>query len=931
MRTPLGRVLATPAALGLGTALLLAFAFQAAGAGAASAQEEAPPIPEISHERFVLPNGLRLIVHEDRKAPIVAVNVWYHVGSKDERAGKTGFAHLFEHLMFNGSENFDDDYFVPLERVGATDLNGTTNNDRTNYFQNVPTSALDRVLWLESDRMGHLLGAVTEEKLDEQRGVVQNEKRQSENQPYGEVFNVIAENTFPEGHPYRWPVIGSMEDLSGATLDDVHQWFETHYGAANAVLVVAGDIDAATAREKVEHYFGDIEAGPPLARQEAWVPRRTGERRKRMEDRVPEARIYKVWNVPQWGTRAGEQLRMVTHLLTSGRASRLHRRLVHEEEVATDVSGTTFLREIAGQVILWASVRPGEDPARVERLMDEELERFLREGPTEREVERVRTRMRASFLRGTERIGGFGGKSDVLAESEVYGGSPDFYRTRLRWQNDATAEELRRAAAEWLSDGVFVLEVHPFPEYRTAQEGADRSAIPEPDAPPSVSFPSFERATLSNGLEVVLAERPTVPVVNFNLVVDAGYAADPSPAPGTASLTASMMTHGTRNRSSIEISEELALLGANLNSGANADASTLSLSALRENLDASLELFADVLLDPSFPEEDFRREQRQRLARIQREKATPVQMALRVLPGLLYGRDHAYGTPLTGSGTEESVSGMTREGLARFHDTWYRPNRATLAVVGDISLDELVPKLERLLGDWEPGEPPEKNLARVSGRDEPGVYLLDRPGSEQSVILAGQVAPPKANPRELALTSLNQALGGSFTSRLNMNLREEKGWSYGAFTVLWDTEGQRPFFAYAPVQTDRTKDAMAEILAELRAIREERPPTREELEKVRDLQILTLPGRWETNGAVLSSLVEMIRFGLPDDHFDTLDERLRALSTDDLAEAANEVLDPERLVWVVVGDRSRIEDEIRELGFGEIRIVDGDGRIVEEP
>jgi zinc protease len=395
----------------------------AAGAPAeADTQAEADAL--IPFHRFVLSNGLRLIVHEDRKAPIVAVNVWYHVGSKDERPGRTGFAHLFEHLMFNGSENFDDDFFVPLERVGATDLNGTTNTDRTNYFQNVPTPALDMVLWLEADRMGHLLGAVTQEKLDEQRGVVQNEKRQGEDQPYGRVFTYIQENTFPEGHPYRWPVIGYMEDLEAATLDDVHEWFEEFYGAANAVIVVAGDIDPETARQKVEHHFGHIPPGPPLTRQRAWIPRLEGEHRARMEDRVPQARVYRVWNVPQWGTEEAHHLEMVTNLLTQGRASRLQRRLVQEEQVATDVVGFTPLREIAGQVILWATARPGEGLDEVERLMNEELARFLEEGPTERELQRVKTQMRASFLRGIERIGGFGGKSDILAENEVYGGTP---------------------------------------------------------------------------------------------------------------------------------------------------------------------------------------------------------------------------------------------------------------------------------------------------------------------------------------------------------------------------------------------------------------------------------------------------------------------------------------------------------------------------
>jgi zinc protease len=900
----------------------------AAGAPAeADTQAEADAL--IPFHRFVLSNGLRLIVHEDRKAPIVAVNVWYHVGSKDERPGRTGFAHLFEHLMFNGSENFDDDFFVPLERVGATDLNGTTNTDRTNYFQNVPTPALDMVLWLEADRMGHLLGAVTQEKLDEQRGVVQNEKRQGEDQPYGRVFTYIQENTFPEGHPYRWPVIGYMEDLEAATLDDVHEWFEEFYGAANAVIVVAGDIDPETARQKVEHHFGHIPPGPPLTRQRAWIPRLEGEHRARMEDRVPQARVYRVWNVPQWGTEEAHHLEMVTNLLTQGRASRLQRRLVQEEQVATDVVGFTPLREIAGQVILWATARPGEGLDEVERLMNEELARFLEEGPTERELQRVKTQMRASFLRGIERIGGFGGKSDILAENEVYGGNPGRYRDRLARIESATAEDLLRVAREWLGDGSFVLEVHPYPEHRVAEAVADRSTLPMPETQPDVSFPDFRRTTLSNGLEVVLAQRDAVPLVNLSLVVDAGYASDSHARPGTASLTASMLTHGTRSRSSLEIAEEIAMLGMTLGSGANVDASSVSASILKENLDPSLELFADVALNPTFPEADFQREQRQRLAQIQREKVTPVQMGLRVLPALLYGEDHAYGTPLTGSGTEESVMALNRAELARFHETWYRPNNATLVVVGDVSLEELTPRLERLFSGWAPAEVPEKNLAAVGLPQAPVVYLMDRPGSTQSVIFAGHPVIPKAHPDDLALGSLDNILGAAFTSRINMNLREDKGWSYGAFTILWDAVGQRPFFAFAPVQADRTVESMAELLREMEAVRDGAPPSQEELEKARDLQVLTLPGQWETNGAVLGSLAEMIRYGLPEDHFDTLDERLRELTTAELARAAREHLHPDRMVWVVVGDRSQFEEALLELGLGEIRFIDADGRVVD--
>ena len=908
-----------------------AFLVAAALVGVATpiAAQSAPEI-DIPFQKFVLDNGLTLIVHEDHKAPIVAVNVWYHVGSKNEEPGRTGFAHLFEHLMFNGSENYDSDYFQVLEPLGATDLNGTTNYDRTNYFQNVPTSALDVALWMESDRMGHLLGAVTQEKLDEQRGVVQNEKRQGENQPYGRTGIMITENTWPAAHPYSWSVIGSLDDLEAASLEDVHEWFRSYYGAANAVIAIAGDIDAQTALEKVEQYFGDIPSGPPVIKHESWAAPRRGTHRQVMQDRVPQARVYMVWNIPEWGSLDATYLDLVTDVLAVGKTSRFYKRLVYDEQIATDVSTFVSLREIAGQLQIRASARPGVGLAEVERALTEELERFLREGPTNQELERVKTQYRARFVRGVERIGGFGGKSDVLAMNEVYAGSPDFYKTTLERVAGATARDFRNAAVKWLSDGMYVLEVHPFPQYTTVASDVDRSALPTPGEPPTARFPQMQRATLSNGLEIVLAERHAVPVVNLRLLVDAGYAADQFGLPGTSSLAMSMLDEGTRRRTALEISEELAMLGATLGAGSNLDMSTVFFSSLTENLDESLDIFADVVLNPSFPEEDFERLRRQRLVQIQQEKAQPFGMALRVFSQLLYGGEHAYGNPLTGSGTEASVQQMTRENLVEYHETWFKPNNATLIVVGATTMDEIRPKLERLFRDWQPGDVPQKNLATVQHQPGSAVYIMDRPGAIQSVIFAGHVAPPKANPNEIAVETMNTILGGDFSSRINMNLREDKHWSYGAGSFMWDARGQRPFLVYAPVQSDKTKESIAELAGELQGALGSRPFTAEELEFAKNTQTLTLPGSWETAGAVAGSIGEIVRFGLDDRYFETYASEVRGLSVGQIQEAAEIVVHPDNVVWVVVGDREKIEAGIRQLGIGPMYLIDADGNVLSE-
>lgn len=910
--------------LALATALAVAAPLSAQTRRPVRAAE--PEIPDIAFTKYTLKNGLTLLVHEDHKAPIVAVNVWYHVGSKNERPGRTGFAHLFEHLMFNGSEHYNDDYLAAVEKAGATDLNGTTNEDRTNYFQNVPVPALDRILWLESDRMGHLLGAIDQPRLDEQRGVVQNEKRQGESQPYGKTWISITENTYPKGHPYSWSVIGSMEDLNGAALDDVKDWFRTYYGAANATLVVAGDVSAEDVRQRVERYFGDVPPGPPITKQGEWIAKNTGTHRQIMQDRVPQARVYKIWNAPPYGAADETYLELTVRLLAQGKTSRLYKRLVYDERIATDVVGFVDDREIGSQVYLWATVQPGGDLAKVERALDEELARFIRQGPTPAELERVKTQYRAEFVRGLERIGGFGGKSDFLARHQVILGDPAAYKTIVRRVMKATPAAVQSAASRWLSDGQYVLEVHPYEDLETIATDVDRSKLPEPGAAPNAPLPAPERATLSNGLKVQLVRRTTVPVVNLSLLADAGYAADHGGAPGTASLTLNMMDEGTRTRSALVISDQLESIGARLFTGSDLDVSYVTLSALKDRLDPALDIYADVVLNPVFPASDLDRVRKNTLARIQQEKVQPVSMGLRVLPQLLYGENHAYGQPLTGSGTEQSVAAMTRADLDRFHKTWFKPNHATLVVVGDITLAELTPKLERVFAAWKPGDVPAKNLQAVAPRARREVFIMDRPGAEQSVIFSGQLLPPRNNPNEYAFQVFNDAFGGSFGGRMNQNLREDKHWSYGAYAFSLDARGQRPWMVYAPVQTDKTKESLQEVMKELNDATGPRPISGKELDEAKDRLTRSLAGRWETGDAVAGALQEIDTFGLPADYYSTYADRIRGISADEVARVSKAVIQPDREVILVVGDRAKIEAGIRELNLGPLLLLDADGK-----
>jgi zinc protease len=543
-------------------------------------------------------------------------------------------------------------------------------------------------------------------------------------------------------------------------------------------------------------------------------------------------------------------------------------------------------------------------------------------------LERAQTQHRARFLRGIERIGGFGGKSDILAMNQVYGGNPGFYKETLRRVAEAKPEDLRQAAAKWLTDGVYVLEVHPFPTYTKRDEGADRSKAPAVSKFPELDLPPLQKTTLRNGLKVIMAERRETPVVEFELVLDAGYAADQFASPGVASMALAMLDEGTRSRSSLEISEALDRLGANLGTSSSVDSSMVSLSALKENLDASLEIYADVILNPSFPDADFQRLKRQSLAGIRQEKSSPGATAMRLLPGLIYGKNHAYGNPLTGSGTEESVGAMTRQDLERFHRAWFQPNAATLVVVGDANLAEITPRLEAHFSAWKSGEAaPKKNIAAVGVPEKRVVYLVDKPGAAQSLIIAGLPTAPAGSADDIAIAAMNSILGGTFTSRINMNLREDKHWSYGARSVLPDSRGPRLFYGFAPVQTDKTKESMMELAKEFEQILGDRPASAEELEKSQMQRTLSLPGRFETKSALRNAIRESVVFGRPDDYYETLAAKVNALALSDIQAAAERVVRPGNMVWIVVGDLAKIEAGIRELGFDEVKRMDPDGNI----
>ena len=937
-------------------------ALLAGNVGAESATADTTPAAtkidtvDLAFSRFQLDNGLTVVVHEDHKAPVVNVAVWYHIGSADEPVGKTGFAHLFEHLMFSGSEHHKTGYFKPFEQVGATDQNGTTSNDRTNYFETVPTTALNMALWMESDRMGHLLGAIGQKEIDTQRGVVQNEKRQDENQPYGRVDENIQANAFPANHPYHHDTIGSMKDLEAASLADVRQWFNDHYGAANTTLVLAGDITPAAAREKVETYFGDIGAGPPVPRQQPWVYPRTTSTRGEMVDRVAQVRIYREWNVPQLGDADLQTLDLVATVLGGGKTSRLYERLVYKDKIADAVEVGVDPFALASLFELQVDVKRGVDPAKVEAAVADEWAKFLKEGPTPDELERARIRAHAGFVRGVEKVSS---QALILAQGQVYRDDPVAYKADFARMDAATPASVLTAANKWIAHGDYTLTVKPgapdpakdeaeagglgvadgapkpvLPparKYTTVKSSIDRSTgVPEVTTFPDLSFPALQHGKLNNGIEVVLAERHAIPVVQLKILFDSGYAADQGRKLGTASFSAGMLDEGTQTLDSLQIARRKESLGASLGAGCDLDTCAASLNSLTSQLTPSLALFADVVRHPAFRADDIARIRGQWLAGIAQEKTDPTQLALRTLPPLIYGSGHAYAIPFTGSGTESSIKALDAADMQGFVRDFLRPDNAKIVVAGDTTLADIIPQLDAAFGDWQPAASalPKKNLATVKSPDKPRVYLMDRPGSQQSVIIAGVVAPSTLAPNHLEIGTMNSAFGGLFTSRLNMNLREDKHWAYGAFSFSGNALGQRLFGMYAPVQTDKTAASAQEILSEARAVIGAKLLTAEEIAKVKFSDVRALPGEYEGAGAMLGTLQSMVVYHRPDDYVQTYKQRVEAQTDAAVEAAAKQVIRPNALTWVVIGDLKQIEKPLRALKLGTVQIIDADGNPV---
>jgi predicted Zn-dependent peptidase len=901
---------------------------------------------DIPYESFTLANGLTVLVHTDRKAPIVGVTLYYRIGSKHEPRGKTGFAHLYEHIFFGGSENVPN-FDKPLEAAGSTPSNGSTWYDRTNYVETVPKGALDMALFMESDRMGHLLGALTQDKLDKQRGVVQNEKRQNDNQPYGLADYAIGEGLFPVGHPYRHATIGSMADLNAASLADVRQWFKDHYGPNNAVLALAGDIEAATARPLVEKWFGDIPRGPEVKQVQAGPVTLAAPTKREMADQVPVLRLTRAWSGPGLNDPEALALQVGLHILGGLASSRLDNVLVRGEQLAVSVTAGAQPFEQVSFLQAQMDVKPGVDRARAEARFAQVIAQFVAEGPSVDELRRAATSILSQQIGALEEVGGFYGKGATLAEGQLYSGDPAQYKKDLALIAELTPADVKAALQKWLGRPAFALAVVPgtrtergetmggwgdeaakaaaaapvaapkaSPSTPAAQPGPKR-VMPAPAPVADLVVPTVEHARLSNGIEVSLARRTAVPKVIVSLDFDAGYAADALDRPGAQSLMLRMLDEGAGGRNATQIREEQERLGAAIRASGTIDTSSISLSALTANLAPSLALMADVVRRPAFDPGEVARVRDQQLAELSQVQADPRALARRELGKALFGA-HPYGQPTDGLGNAESLASITPADLRTAHGKWLRPDLARITVVGNVTLEQLVPLLESAFGDWKaPAAPkPVKNLAAAVPPARGRIVLVDRPNSPQSVIYAGRVLPLTGRtPNMEALDLANEVIGGGFLSRLNMNLREDKGWSYGVSSGVNTPAGPRALLVAAPVQADKTGDAIRAIVADMKAFPAAKGVDAEELNRVTDGNIRALPNRFESNGDVLAALQQNQLLGRPDDYYATLASRYRAIDARALDTMARTYLQPDGLTFVIVGDRKEVEPQLAALGM----------------
>ena len=912
---------------------------------AQSAAPAASAIPRIDYEKYSLPNGLEVILSQDHRLPLTAVNLWYHVGPANEEPGRTGFAHLFEHMMFQGSKHVASDaHFRILEGAGASDINGTTDFDRTNYFETIPASQLELALWIESDRMGYLLEKVDQGALDNQQDVVRNERRQSvENQPYGIAEEAMFHQLFPKTHPYYAEVIGSHADIQAARLEDVQKFFKQYYSPSNASLAIVGDIDTAATKKLVERYFGPLERGPDVPPITAATPPIEAERRQTVADRVELPRVYMAWITSPFFKPGDADADIAAGIIGGGKSSRLYKRLVYDKQIAQQVSAQQYSLVLGSVFNIQVTARPGHTADEIEAALEAELDAFRGDGPDVQEVERARNAVETRIVEGLETLGGFGGVADRLNMYNHFLRNPGYLQNDVARYRAVTPASVRRFVQEQLKKRARVV-VHavpgaqdlgppaatPPPAKAPPGQGAQsinadapwRTQMPVPAPSRPLTLPVPQTFRLPNGLTVLYTERPGLPIVSASLIMRSGGDINPLDRPGLADFTAAMLTEGTTTRSALQIADESAQLGAALSTASTMDSSRVTLKALEHNFAPALELMADLVLRPSFPPEEIERQRKSRLGSLAQQRDDPFAVAGTVMAAALYGNRHPYG--FTEIGTEQSIQAMSRGELTAFWKQNFVPNNAALVVAGRITRSALEPLVARAFGAWQRGTPAKPPAATLAAAVPARVIIVDKPGAPQSQLRVATIGADRSTPEYPQLQVLNEIVGGLFSSRINMNLREEHGYTYGAFSRFVYRRAPGPFYISAGVRTDVTAPSVGEIMKEVKRMNDA-PVTSDELKLARESIVRSLPANFETSAGAVSVFSSLYVYDLGLDYYARFPETVTAVGRESVQTAARKYLVPGKLIVVIVGDRAKIEPELLKLNLGRLEYRDADG------
>jgi zinc protease len=928
------------ATLAAGTVGFATLGNQRGAGGAAKTKASGPAavgakLPQITFEKYTLKNGLDVILSEDHALPLVSVNVWYHVGPAYEAKGRTGFAHLFEHMMFQGSEHVGAKAHVRyLEGAGATGINGSTNFDRTNYYETVPSNQLNLALWLESDRMGYLLPTLDQAKLANQRDVVRNERRQShENTPYGVVQEALFHELFPKEHPYYAEVIGSHADIEAARLNDVRDFFSKYYTPNNASLSIAGDFDPQTIKADIEKYFGTIPRGPVLPNLDVKTPPITSERRTVVTDTVELAKVYMAWFGPSILTQGDAENDLLGQILGGGKTSRLYQTLVHDKQIAQDVNAYNQSLMLTSVVTIDATARPGVKPEDLEKAIDEVIADFRAKGPTQAEVDRARNGVQSQMIQQLQTTGRV---ADLLNSYDHFLHDPGYLQKDYERYEKVTPADVKKRAEIGLTKNARVVvygvpgkkvlddvpktpadqEAKEQPAKSSAPEQAWRAKPPEPGPAPKLVLPVAKVLKLGNGLSVYLVERHKLPLMSAALVITGGNAVNPEGKPGLASFTADMLTEGTTKMTSLEFAAATEQLGAVIGSQAGIDSSGVTLATLTKNEDAAMSLFADAALRPAFPADEVERVRVSRVTDILQQKDSPGAIATRIAGHVLFG-DAPYG--FTPEGTETSNKAITRDDMTALWKKTYVPAGAALVMAGDVTEAQARALAEKYFGDWH-GENAAAAAPGAPAMPSPGVYLYDKAGSAQTILLAVGAGTARTTPDYVPLTVMNTILGGLFSSRLNMNLRELHGYTYGARSTFEMRRGPGIFWAGGGIKTSDTAAATEEIFKELKKMKETEVSA-DELKLAKDNYSQSLVGRFQSTGQLVITFGALHVYGLPVDYFEKLPPAIEAVGAGDVHRVAEKYINPDHMFVVGVGDRGKIEGDMAKLGLGPAKQV----------